>query len=55
MEWPDLLMLAVILSFISSLVLGEPAYNIYKALKLKRAFKLREKADRSLIKTADRS
>ncbi len=53
MEWPDLLMLAVILSFISSLALGEPAYNMYKAWKLKRAFKLRKKTDRSPIKTAD--
>jgi len=55
MEWPDLLLLAVICCFTGALVFGEPAYNMYKAWKLKRAFKLREKADRSWIKTADRT
>ena len=55
MEWPDLLMLAVIVCFTCALVLGEPAYDMYKQWKLKRAFKLREKADRRRIKRADRT
>jgi len=55
MEWPDLLMLAVICCFTGALVFGEPAYKMYREWKLKRAFKLREKADRSRIKTADRT
>jgi hypothetical protein len=55
MEWPDLLLLASIACFSGALVFGEPAYNMYKAWKLKRAFKLREKADRRRTKKADRT
>ena len=55
MEWPDLLLLVVIGCFICALVLGEPAYKMYSEWKLKRAFKLREKADRRRTKRADRT
>ncbi len=55
MECPDLLLLAVICCFTGALVFGESAYNMYKAWKLKRAFKLREKADRRRIQRADRT
>ena len=49
MEWQDLFLLAVICCFTGALVIVEPAYNVYRTWKLKRAFKLREKADKKAI------
>jgi uncharacterized membrane protein YgcG len=45
-EWIVLLVLAVIILLLFCLVIWEPAYWAYRAWRLKRAFYLRDKADR---------
>ncbi len=55
MERPDLLLLVVICCFTGALVFGEPVKKMYREWQLKRAFKIREKADRRRIKRADRT
>ncbi len=55
MEWSELFLLVVISGLTGALVFGESAHKGYTAWKLKRAFKLREKADRRWAKWQDRT
>jgi hypothetical protein len=52
MDFTSLALLGLILSFAGALILGEPAYDIYKYWQIKRAFRRRERADRARARRA---
>lgn len=54
-EWIVLMVLAVVGLLLLILVIWEPAYWAYRAWRLKRAFHLRDRADKAAYGSANRS
>jgi hypothetical protein len=52
LEWPYLIMLAVILGVAGTLVAWEPVYKTFKDWQLKQAFRRRDRADRERARKA---
>ena len=52
MDFASLTLLGLILSFAGALILGEPAYYIFKSWQIKRAFRRRERTDRETARRA---